>query len=204
MFLFKRWKSTLIGFLTCTIVIVCLMLILWATIDVQAVIDANTALVEQAGAAGHLWVILLMLVVVNLFIPFNFDIPLPIPLLKEYNLNSSISGHAGLYFLILLIWLIGAFVGGLASRGGLKSGMSSAIWSFIFLDFLFAVLTASIKSGEAGMSGFPLFIVTFLIALFVGSFIFVIILGLVGGAIGGILGKMLFRKEKIDDTSSEE
>jgi len=65
MFLFKRWKSTLIGFLTCTIVIVCLMLILWATIDVQAVIDANTALVEQAGAAGHLWVILLMLVVVR-------------------------------------------------------------------------------------------------------------------------------------------
>ena len=196
----RRFVKSIIGFITCTIIVVVLMLLIWPTIDFQALIDLNTDMTTNHGAGGHFWVTLLMLLVVNMFLPIN--IPNPIPLTDELISNSF--GSAGLYVLILAIWLIGAFAGGLASRGGLRSGAWSAILSFLFLDFIFATMTASMNLSVAGLHGFPLFIVSFLFSLVVGSFIFVPIIGLAGGIFGGILGKMLFTKDKKKDESKEE
>lgn len=196
---FRRIIKSLIGFITCTIVVVMLILLIWPTIDFQALIDLNTNMVNNHGAGGHFWVTLLMLLVVNMFLPIN--IPNPIPLTDELISNSF--GSGGLYALVLGIWLIGAFAGGLASRGGLRSGAWSAILSFLFLDLIFSSMTASMLS-IAGLQGFTLFIVTFLFTIVIGSFIFVPVIGLVGGIFGGILGKMLFTKDKKKDETNEE
>lgn len=196
----RRFIKSIIGFITCTIVVVMLILLIWSTIDFQALIDLNTDMVTNHGAGGHFWITLLMLLVVNMFLPIN--IPNPIPLTDDLISNSF--GSGGLYVLILAIWLIGAFVGGLASRGGLRSGAWSAILSFLFLDFIFATMTASMNLSVAGLHGFSLFIVTFLFTIVIGSFIFVPIIGLVGGIFGGILGKMLFTKDKKKDEIKEE
>lgn len=196
----RRFIKSIIGFITCTIVVVMLILLIWSTIDFQALIDLNTDMVTNHGAGGHFWITLLMLLVVNMFLPIN--IPNPIPLTDDLISNSF--GSGGLYVLILAIWLIGAFAGGLASRGGLRSGAWSAILSFLFLDFIFATMTASMNLSVAGLHGFSLFIVTFLFTIVIGSFIFVPIIGLVGGIFGGILGKMLFTKDKKKDEIKEE
>ncbi len=197
---FRRVIKSIIGFITCTIVVVMLILLIWPTIDFQALINLNTDMATNHGAGGHFWITLLMLLVVNMFLPIN--IPNPIPLTDELISNSF--GSGGLYALILGIWLIGAFAGGLASRGGLRSGAWSAILSFLFLDFIFATMTASMNLSVAGLHGFTLFIVTFLFTIVVGSFIFVPVIGLAGGILGGILGKMLFTKDKKKEETKEE
>lgn len=198
--LFKRLYKTIIGFVTCTTVVVVLMILIWPTIDFSNLITMHDNLVTDYGGGAHFWVILLMLLVVNIFLPIK--IPNPIPQLEGYDIYNQ-TGHVGLYILILAIWLIGAFAGGLASRGGLRSGAWSAILSFLFLDLIFAIITSSTNAAIVGLSGFPLFIVTFLFTMVVGSFVFVPILGLAGGIAGGILGKMLFRKEKVKEEKEE-
>ncbi len=195
MLMFRRMIETFIGFLTCTIVVTLIMFILWPTIDHQPIIDANQTLVEKHGFGGHLWIILLMLLVINLFVPFNFSIPTPIPMMEEYNLANSFANPA-LYFLILGIWLVGSFAGGLASRGGLRSGLYASLSSFLFLNLLFSLMTVSIDIEIIGINKFIFFFVIFLFTIVIGSFAAVFMCGLVGGAIGGILGKILFRKEK--------
>ncbi len=199
--LLKRLYKTIIGFVTCTVVVVVLMILIWPTIDFTNLIQMHDNLVVDYGGGAHFWVILLMLLVVNIFLPIR--LPNPIPQLEGYDIYNQ-TGHVGLYVLILLIWLIGAFAGGLASRGGLRSGAWSAILSFLFLDFLFAIMTSATNASIVGLSGFSLFIVTFLFALVVGSFVFVPILGLVGGIAGGILGKMLFRKDKTKEEKDDK
>lgn len=195
MFFFKRIYKSIIGFITCTIVVVLLMFVLFPTIDISAIQLANNGLTSAHGAGGHFWLILLMLLIVNIFMSIN--IPIPIPALETYNLEKDL-GNGGVYALILLIWLIGSFAGGLASRGGLRSGAWSAMLSFLFLDFIFATMTSSMFSSGG------LFFSTFFATLILGSFIFVPIAGLVGGILGGILGKMLFRKSKDKPTEDEE
>ncbi|MHA1406900.1 MAG: hypothetical protein ACTSSG_05920 [Candidatus Heimdallarchaeaceae archaeon] len=201
MFLKRLYKS-LIGFITCTIVVVVIMLILWPTITDLPLLDLNTEVVTNHGAGGHFWLVLLMLLVVNIFLPIK--IPSPIPQITEAEIANNF-GNVGLYILILFIWLVGSFAGGLSSRGGLRSGMWASIISFLFLDLIFSSMTASLFSSIAGLSGFVLFLATFFFTLVIGSFLFVPILGLIGGIIGGILGKMLFRKkkEKIEETTDE-
>lgn len=201
--MFRRLFAPIMGSITSMLTTVGLMLILWPTIDTQEILDVNAKLVEEHGFLGHLWVILLMLLVVNIFIPFKFTIPTPIAFMKEYNLQNSF-GNAGLYFLILFIWFVGAFAGGMVTRRGLRTGSSSAVAAFLFLDFLFATITASILSGFGGLSGFALFIATFFFAIILGSFIFVGIIGFIGGSIGGILGKLLLRREKVETDVTNE
>ena len=200
--MFRRLFAPILGCITSIITTVGLMLILWPTINTQAIIDVNTKLVNEHGFLGHLWVILLMLLVVNIFIPFNFKIPTPIAFMKDYNLQNSF-GNAGMYFLILFIWFVGAFAGGMVTRRGLRSGSSASVMAFLLLDFLFATITASILSGYGGMTGFALFIATFFFAIILGSFVFVGIIGFIGGSIGGILGKLLLRPERGDTNDKE-
>ena len=195
MFFFKRIYKSIIGFITCTIVVVLLMMLLFPTIDISLIQAADLGLKADHGAGGHFWLILLMLLIVNIFMSIN--IPIPIPALETYNLETNL-GNGGVYVLILVIWFIGSFAGGLASRGGLRSGAWSAMLSFLFLDFIFATMTSSMFSSGG------LFFSTFFATLILGSFIFVPIVGLAGGIIGGILGKMLFRKSKDKTTEDEE
>jgi hypothetical protein len=194
MFLRRIYKS-IIGFITCTIVVVGLMLLLWPTLDIAALDLANTALVADHGAGGHFWLALLALLVVNIFMAIN--IPIPIPILQTYGLDKTL-GNGGVYVLILVIWLIGSFAGGLASRGGLRSGAWSAMLSFLFLDFIFSIMTSAFFGSGGRFFG------TFFATLVLGSFIFVPLIGLVGGGVGGILGKMLFAKYRGKEEDSEE
>lgn len=163
-------------------------------------IGLNNNMKADNGTGGHFWVILLMLLVVNMFL--KIGIPLP-DILSSYSIDNQF-GNPRMYILIIFIWLIGSFAGGLASRGGLRSGAWSAILSFLFLDFIFATMTASMGLTFVGLNGFSLFIVIFLATLVLGSFIFIPIIGLIGGIAGGILGKMLFRKEKRLKDQDEE
>ena len=195
MFFLRRIYKSIIGFITCTIVVVFLILVLWPTLGIEALDIANTALVADHGPGGHFWLMLLILLVVNIFIKMN--LPIPIPILETYGLDNTL-GNGGVYVLILVIWLIGSFVGGLVSRGGLRSGAWSAMLSFLFLDFIFATMTSSFFSSGG------LFFSTFFVTLILGSFIFVPLIGLAGGMIGGILGKMLFTKSKDKKKDSEE
>ncbi|MCE7738443.1 MAG: hypothetical protein KAU62_05115 [Candidatus Heimdallarchaeota archaeon] len=195
MFFLRRVYKSIIGFITCTIVVVLLMLVLWPTLGIEALDIANAALVADHGSGGHFWLMLLILLVVNIFIKMN--LPIPIPILETYGLDNTL-GNGGVYVLILVIWLIGSFVGGLVSRGGLRSGAWSAMLSFLFLDFIFATMTSSFF-GSGG-----LFFSTFFATLILGSFIFVPLIGLVGGITGGILGKMLFTKSKDKKKDPEE
>ncbi|MHA1302432.1 MAG: hypothetical protein ACTSQE_00095 [Candidatus Heimdallarchaeaceae archaeon] len=205
----KRIVRTFIGFVTCTIVVVLIMLILWPTIDVTALIEAHEYLVNEHGFGGHLFIILLMLLVVNLFIPFKYTLPIGfLPMFKELNINQSFEignsfGNAGLYFLILGIWLVGSFAGGLASRGGLRAGSTSATLSFLFLNFIFSILAVSFDWNVAGISGFLLFFVMFFFTMILGSFVFVGIIGLIAGGLGGIFGKVLFPGDKAKDSKTE-
>lgn len=198
----KRFFRSIIGFVTCTIVVVLLLYIIWPTIDMAELIELNTNMKTDHGTGGHFWVILLMLLVVNMFLRIN--IPMP-EILSSFSIDNQF-GNPKMYVLIIFIWLVGSFAGGLASRGGLRSGAWSAMLSFFFLDFIFATMTASMGLTFLGLNGFSLFIVTFFATLVLGSFIFIPIIGLVGGIAGGILGKMLFRKEKkskIQDESED-
>jgi hypothetical protein len=163
-------------------------------------INLNENLKADHGAGGHFWLILLMLLVVNMFL--KIGIPLP-EILASYSIDNQF-GNPRMYVLIIFIWLLGSFAGGLASRGGLRSGAWSAILSFLFLDFIFATMTASMGITFLGLSGFTLFIVTFLATLVLGSFVFIPIIGLIGGITGGILGKMLFRKGKRSTDQEDE
>ena len=196
----KRFFKSIIGFITCTVVIVLLLYIIWPTIDMMELINLNESLKADHGAGGHFWMILLMLLVVNMFL--KIGIPLP-EILASYSIDNQF-GNPRMYVLIIFIWLLGSFAGGLASRGGLRSGAWSAILSFLFLDFIFAIMTASMGITFLGLSGFSLFIVTFLATMVLGSFVFIPIIGLIGGIIGGILGKMLFRKGKQPKDQEEE
>ncbi|MCG3222589.1 MAG: hypothetical protein H7641_14510 [Candidatus Heimdallarchaeota archaeon] len=196
----KRFFKSIIGFITCTAVVVLLLYIIWPTIDMVELLALNDNMKADHGTGGHFWVILLMLLVVNMFL--KIGIPLP-DILSSYSIDNQF-GNPRMYILIIFIWLVGSFAGGLASRGGLRSGAWSSILSFLFLDFIFATMTASMGLSFLGLSGFTLFIVTFLATLVLGSFIFIPIIGLVGGITGGILGKMLFRKEKKSKDQEEE
>ncbi|MBY8999898.1 MAG: hypothetical protein KGD64_03195 [Candidatus Heimdallarchaeota archaeon] len=209
MFLRKIYK-TLIGFITCTIVVVLLVLILFPTFP-ENFLAFNEYIVTDLGhgSSGHFAVALLSLLVVTVFLPINLpdifdltntlEIDLGIP--DGFPFDST-----GMIFLILGIWLIGAFAGGLASRGGLSSGAWSAMLSFIFLDLIFSIMVDAMGISIAGFTGS--FFVVFLFTLVLGSFLFIPIAGLAGGIAGGILGKMLFRKTKDkiskDSSTSEE
>ena len=199
---FRRIVKSLIGFVTCTIVVLLLILILWPTFDQPGLVEFNRIMVENYGSGGHFAVALLSLLVVNIFLPI--DLP------DIFNVANTLSGspvpdgfpfsHVGMYILILVIWLIGSFAGGLASRGGLRSGAWSAMLSFVFLDLIFSIMVDAMGISIAGFTGS--FFVVFFFTLVVGSFIFIPIVGLAGGIAGGILGKMLFRKVK--DKSSKD
>ncbi|MCK4895355.1 MAG: hypothetical protein KAS47_01000 [Candidatus Heimdallarchaeota archaeon] len=199
---FRRIVKSLIGFVTCTIVVLLLILILWPTFDQPGLVEFNRIMVEDYGSGGHFAVALLSLLVVNIFLPI--DLP------DIFNVANTLSGspvpdgfpfrHVGMYILILVIWLIGSFAGGLASRGGLRSGAWSAMLSFVFLDLIFSIMVDAMGISIAGFTGS--FFVVFFFTLVVGSFIFIPIVGLAGGIAGGILGKMLFRKVK--DKSSKD
>ncbi len=199
---FRRIVKSLIGFVTCTIVVILLILILWPTFDQPGLVEFNRLMVEKYGSGGHFTVALLSLLVVNIFLPI--DLP------DIFNVANTLSGspvpdgfpfsHVGMYILILVIWLIGSFAGGLASRGGLRSGAWSAMLSFVFLDLIFSIMVDAMGISIAGFTGS--FFVVFFFTLVVGSFIFIPIVGLAGGIAGGILGKMLFRKDK--DRSSKD
>jgi len=195
--------ALLAGFITTSFTIVILMIILWPTINTQALIDVNNTLTQSHGFGGHLWVILLMLLVVNLFIPFKFTIPTPIEFMKINNINNSF-GNFGLYALILFVWFVGCFAGGMLTRGGMWTGSKSATLSYLFLDLLFSAITASILSGFGGISGFALFLATFFFSIFIGSFLFVGIIGAIGGALGGIVGKLVLTNEKIPTKGQTE
>jgi len=172
----RRILRSFVGFVTCTLVVVLIMFILWPTIDIIPLVEAHDYLVD----------------------PIGF-----LPMFSELNIDQSFAignkfGNAGLYFLILGIWLVGSFAGGLVSRGGLRAGSTSATLSFIFLDVVFSIMAVSFDWNIAGISGFLLFFVMFFFTLVIGSFVFVGIIGLIGGGIGGILGKMLFTKDTKD------
>ncbi|MHA1345473.1 MAG: hypothetical protein ACTSVO_08705 [Candidatus Heimdallarchaeaceae archaeon] len=193
---FRRIIKSLIGFVTCTIVVILLILILWPTFDQPGLVAFNQLMVDQHGSSGHFAVALLSLLVVNIFLPINLP--------DIFNVVNSFSdngipqdfpfSHTGMYILILVIWLIGSFAGGLASRGGLRSGAWSAMLSFVFLDLIFSIIVDAMGISIAGFTGS--FFVVFFFTLVVGSFIFIPVVGLAGGIAGGILGKMLFRKDK--------
>ena len=199
---FRRIVKSLIGFVTCTIVVLLLILILWPTFDQPGLVEFNRIMVEEYGSSGHFAVALLSLLVVNIFLPINLP--------DIFNVANTLAGspvpdgfpfsHVGMYILILVIWLIGSFAGGLASRGGLRSGAWSAMLSFVFLDLIFSIMVDAMGISIAGFTGS--FFVVFFFTLVVGSFIFIPIVGLAGGIAGGILGKMLFRKDK--DKSSKD
>ncbi|MCK5305424.1 MAG: hypothetical protein KAJ72_09235 [Candidatus Heimdallarchaeota archaeon] len=199
---FRRIVKSLIGFVTCTIVVLLLILILWPTFDQPGLVEFNRIMVEEYGSSGHFAVALLSLLVVNIFLPINLP--------DIFNVSNTLAGspvpdgfpfsHVGMYILILVIWLIGSFAGGLASRGGLRSGAWSAMLSFVFLDLIFSIMVDAMGISIAGFTGS--FFVVFFFTLVVGSFIFIPIVGLAGGIAGGILGKMLFRKVK--DKSSKD
>jgi len=178
------------------------MYLIWPTIVHADLISMNTELVNTYGKGGHFWVILLMLLVVNIFLPINLPIPLPYDL-GEFELTNQF-GDWKLYLLIVFIWLVGAFAGGLASRGGMRSGAWSAMLSFLFLDLIFAAITPGFNIPFLELGGTGTFFVTFLFTLIVGSFILIPIIGFVGGAVGGILGKMLFRKGKPSKEEEDE
>ncbi len=196
MFFFKRIYKTLIGFVTCSVVIVVLMLLLWSTIGIEELITLNSDMITNYGAGGHFWVILMMLLNVSIFINMN------IPIVGVTQPVEDMS-NPGVFVLILVIWLIGSFAGGLASRGGLRSGLWSAVLSYLFLVFLFATMSGSmVGTGTAGML---VFIINFFAPIVLGSFFIIPILGIAGGIAGGILGKMLFTKsKKKDDVKGEE
>ena len=195
MFFFKRISKTLIGFVTCSTVIVVLMLLLWSTLGIDELTQLNIDMTDDYGAGGHFWVILLILLNISVFIK------MPIPIAGVPN-DVENMGNAGVLILILVIWLIGSFAGGLASRGGLKSGIWSAILSYLFLDFLFATMSASMAVSTTG--GFLIFIVNFFAPMALGSFFIIPVIGLAGGIAGGILGKMLFTKPKKKDEDKDE
>lgn len=197
MLFFKRIYKTLIGFVTCFVVVVVLMLLLWPTFnspDFVALTNLNTTFQDNYGAGGHFWIILLMLLNPSIFL--NFKV-LPI-----VGVTSEIKDMVGVgaFILILGIWLIGSFAGGLASRGGLRSGLWSSVFSYLLLSFLFATISASLVEDPTG--GFLIFIINFFAPMVLGSFFVIPVLGLAGGIIGGILGKMLFTKTKIKEDES--
>ena len=194
----KRIYKTLIGFVTCFVVVVVLMLLLWPTFDAPnfiALTEMNTIYTEDYGAGGHFWVILLMLLNPSIFLSFNSPV---------FGVNQQIEDMVGVgaFILILGIWFIGSFAGGLASRGGLRSGLWSAVISFLFLSFLFATLSGSLVGTSA--AGFLVFIVNLFAPMILGGFLVVPILGIAGGIAGGILGKMLFTKSKKKDDEEDK
>ncbi len=202
MFFRRIWK-TLIGFVTCTIVVILLILILWPTFDQPGLVAFNEIMITDHPSGGHFVVALLSLLVVNIFLPI--DLPDIFDVVQTFTDNSiDIDlfpfSSTGMYILILAIWLIGSFAGGLASRGGLRSGAWSAMLSFVFLDIIFSVMVDAMSISIAGFTGS--FFTVFFFTLVVGSFIFIPVVGLAGGILGGILGKMLFRKDK--DKSSKD
>ena len=125
-----------------------------------------------------------------------------------YNQLKSDKGNS--YFLvkivlsifILALWFIGSFAGGLASRGGLRSGLWSAVFSYLFLSFLFATVSGSL--GGVSTGGLLAFIVNLFAPMVFGSFFVIPVLGMAGGIVGGILGKMLFTKSKKKDDKAEK
>lgn len=201
MFFRSIWK-TLIGFVTCTIIVLLLIFILWPTFDQPGLVEFNQIMVDNYGSGGHFAIGLLSLLVVNIFLPI--DLPDIFDVVQTFSDNSIDVNlfpfsSTGMYILILAIWLIGSFAGGLASRGGLRSGAWSAMLSFVFLDLIFSIMVDAMEISVAGFTGS--FFTVFFFTLVVGSFIFIPVVGLAGGIAGGILGKMLFRKNK--DKSSK-
>lgn len=193
---FKRIYKTLIGFVTCFIVVVVLMLLLWPTLnssDYTDLVILNSTYEGNYGA-GHFWIILLMLLNPSIFLNFIS------PVIGTSSLHGMVVIPA--FFLILGIWFIGAFAGGLASRGGLRSGLWSALLSYLLLSFLFATISGSIV--ESSLGSFTVFIINFFAPMVLGSFFVVPILGLAGGIVGGILGKMLFTKSKKKDKETSD
>lgn len=203
MLFFKRIYKTLIGFVTCTVVVVVLMLLLWPTFDSPdflALIEVNTTLTDNHGAGGHFWVILMMLLNPSIFL--NLDSPV-------VGITQPLEDMVGVgaFILILALWFVGSFAGGLASRGGLRSGLWSAVTSYLFLSFLFATLSGSL--GGVSTGGLLVFIINLFAPMVLGSFFVIPVLGIAGGIVGGILGKMLFTKSKkkdddIDKTTDKE
>ncbi|MCK5410101.1 MAG: hypothetical protein KAJ30_07535, partial [Candidatus Heimdallarchaeota archaeon] len=63
---FRRIVKSLIGFVTCTIVVLLLILILWPTFDQPGLVEFNRIMVEEYGSSGHFAVALLSLLVVNI------------------------------------------------------------------------------------------------------------------------------------------
>ena len=195
---FRRIAKSLIGFLTCTVVVILLILLLWPTFTQPGLIAFHDAIVADYGSSGHFAVALLSLLVVNIFLPINLP---EIFQIVDLGIDFPFSeGGTGMYILILVIWLIGSFAGGLASRGGLRSGAWSAMLSFLFLNLIFSIMVDAMGISIAGFTGS--FFVVFFFTLVMGSFIFIPIVGLAGGIVGGILGKMLFRKTR-DKTESD-
>ena len=184
--------------MTCAIVVVVLMLLLWPTFnspDFVALTDMNTLFTNDYGAGGHFWIILLMLLNPSIFL--NMDSPV-------FGINQPLEDMVGIgaFILILALWFIGSFAGGLASRGGLRSGLWSAVFSYLFLSFLFATVSGSL--GGVSTGGLLAFIVNLFAPMVFGSFFVIPVLGMAGGIVGGILGKMLFTKSKKKDDKDDK
>ncbi|MHA1911621.1 MAG: hypothetical protein ACTSYA_07980 [Candidatus Kariarchaeaceae archaeon] len=187
--------------------LVALFIVVFSTALLVSVIDNQelTAMKEDISSRkgnfwGFVWVVLFLIALPNAFF---MDAFLPIDLIDDIGAND-LGGNANIGIIIYLLWMVGLFLGGLASSGGMHKGAGSAGLAAFIVSLVFSIFTV-FYDGEifsfsfSFFSGIWGFIVVFLLSWVIGSLLLISTLGSIVGGLGGALGKTFLTKPKGND-----
>jgi len=194
-------RKALTGALVALFIVVFSTALMVSVIDNQDLTTMKEDIASRKGNFwGFVWVVLFLIALPNAFF---IDAYLPIDLMEDIGANN-LDGNANIGIIIYLLWMVGLFLGGLASAGGMHKGAGSAGLAAFIVSLVFSIFTI-LYDGEifsfslSFFSGIWGFIVIFLLSWVIGSLLLISTIGSIVGGLGGALGKTFLAKPKGND-----
>jgi hypothetical protein len=194
-------RKALTGALVALVIIFFSTALLVSVVDNPALTEMKEDIASRKGDFwGFLWVVLFLIALPNAFF---MDTVLPIDLMDDIGANN-LGGNANIGIILYILWMIGLFLGGLASSGGMHKGAGSAGLAAFIVSLTFSLFTI-FYDGEifsfsfSFFSGIWGFIVVFLLSWVIGSLLLISTVGSLFGGLGGALGKTFLSKPKSNE-----
>jgi hypothetical protein len=191
-------RKALTGALVSLFIIVFSTALLVTVIDNQELNAMRDEISSSKGNFwGFIWVVLFLMALPNAFF---MDAFLPIDLIDDIGAND-MGGNANIGIIMYILWMVGLFLGGLASASGMHKGAGSSGLATFIVSLVFSIFTI-FYDGEIFSFSFSFFggiwgfIVVFLLSWVIGSLLLISAIGSLFGGLGGALGKTFLSKPK--------
>ncbi len=184
-------KDRLVGIL---VAVVSLFILSWLSVQYMSpdsYLDFFDSVEDKAGFRGYVWGTLLPIAVPLALRPFDWKIGNPIPFSDDITVGNPI-GDNSFFFVIVGIWCLSAFLGGLSTGRGFGAGWRVSRDTSLIVALLFAILTSTVGDDIlwVGVDWAVILVATFFLAYTVGGLLIIGLLAAVFGAFGGVVGKI--------------